>query len=196
MPAKSSSTNKYRRSIRMQGYDYRLAGAYFVTIVTQARAMRFGSVDDRGEVSLSPDGECAAAWLAKIPVHFPGAAIPSWVVMPNHIHMVVVIDNEPVGAGSRFIAPCKGSPRPYQKTAYTLGQIIGYYKYQTTKAINLTHGTPGERIWQRNYYEHIIRTEDEMNRISDYILTNPLRWQTDRENPDAASLPTADAWQV
>jgi len=173
----------------MQGYDYHLAGAYFVTIVTQARTMRFGSVDEHGNVDLSPDGEYAVTWLMEIPTHFPGAAIPSWVLMPNHIHLVVVMDDEPVRAGS---------PRPYQKPTrpYTLGQIIGYYKYQTTKTINLTHGTPGERIWQRNYYEHIIHTEDEMNRISDYILTNPLRWQTDRENPDAASLPTADAWQV
>jgi len=179
-----NNPSNHRRSIRMPGYDYHLAGAYFVTIVTQARALRFGSIDEHGHVSLSPDGECAVTWLAEIPTRFPGTGIPSWVLMPNHIHLVVVIDDELIRAGK---------PRPYQKPTrpYALGQIIGYYKYQTTKAINLTHG---ERIWQRNYYEHIIRDEDEMNRISDYILTNPLRWQADRENPDATPVTTIAAW--
>lgn len=88
--------------------------------------------------------------------------------MPNHVHGILLFT-----AG--------GETPPLRR--YTLGQVVGYFKYQSTTRINSLGGRPGERIWQRNYYEHIVRNEDELNRIRHYIQDNPLNWATDHENP-------------
>jgi len=219
----------HRRSIRLKGYDYSQAGAYFVTIVTQNREPLFGEVIN-GEMRLNESGACVMRWWEDIPRHFPGVDTDAFVVMPNHVHGIIVItDADNVGAGSpRPDAPHPpqntpgtdavagagtpagtgddigaGSPRPDapippQNTPGTdavagadaaprqrpsLGNVVAYFKYQTTKTINAMRQTPSARIWQRNYYEHIIRDEASLNRIREYIANNPLRWAADPENP-------------
>lgn len=162
----------HRRSIRLAGYDYSRAGAYFVSIVAKNRKALFGQVD--GGIRLNEIGEWVATWWCEIPRHFPKADIDEFVVMPNHMHGIVVIFDG-VGAGIPDVGA--GIPRPY------LGQIIAYFKYQSTKQINAARETPGVPVWQRNYYEHIIRNVAELERTRQYIQSNPLRWAQDIENP-------------
>jgi REP element-mobilizing transposase RayT len=117
----------------------------------------------------------------------PNIALDAFVIMPNHVHGVINL----VGAGL---------PRPYNdeipspSKQPTLGQIIAYYKYQSTKAINVMRLTPGARFWQRGYYEHIIRNDSALSRIREYIVNNPLRWELDRENLHASGKDDFDRW--
>lgn len=171
-----------RRSIRLQGYDYTQPGAYFITIVTQDRECLFGEVAD-GEMRLNEAGRVVEqCWLA-IPDHFPRAALDAFVVMPNHIHGIVWI------VGARHAVPLPGDvPIPTEQFGKpipgSIPTIIRSFKSATTKRINEYRQTPGLPVWQRNYYEHIIRDDDELNRIRKYIANNPLQWALDRENPD------------
>lgn len=177
-----------RRSIRLKGYDYSMAGAYFVTICCWQRECLFGDVED-GDVRLNHCGEIITSLWEKVPDYFPGITADAFVVMPNHFHGIVTIGD--VGAGS---------PRPIQRTAEqakggetpplrnpSVGQIVGYFKYQSTKHINVLRDNPGVPVWQRNYHERIIRSDDELNAARKYIEENPLKWDMDKENP--ANLP-------
>ena len=110
----------------------------------------------------------------------PEVELGVFVVMPNHFHGIVILHGNPVGANRRF-APTMG--RPAGTTPGSIGAIIQQFKSIVTKRINALRNTPGSPIWQRNYYEHIIRDERDFNTISEYILTNPGRWASDRENP-------------
>ena len=121
----------------------------------------------------------------ELPQHYPGVDIDAFVVMPNHVHSILVFENR-VGAG--FPCPEKNAQTkegavtaPLRKT---LGSVVAYFKYKSTKSINKFQDTSGCRLWQRNYYEHIIRNEDDLNRIREYIIYNPVQWITDPENPE------------
>ncbi len=190
-----------RRSIRLPGYDYSQPGAYFVTICTQDRRCVLGDIVD-GEMHLNPTGRTVDEtwqWLARRYTHLD---LDRWVVMPNHLHAILHIVPH-VGAGFPCPSgsPCPneggpstgaGGPRPYETASLqkpTLGQIVAYFKYQSTKKINARRETPFSRLWQRNYYEHIIRNDDELDQIRRYIIDNPSRWMLDRENPDRAEPP-------
>ena len=127
---------------------------------------------------LNPTGQGIAdgwEWLAQ---QYPYVALDEYVVMPNHLHGVIVIADQPRRGGSRT-APTRRKP---------LGRLIGAFKTVTTKRINLAEGTPGQMLWQRNYYERVIRSTDEMDRVRQYIVENPLSWETDRENPRGERL--------
>ncbi len=175
----------HRRSIRLRGYDYTQAGAYFITVCTHDGACVFGDVVD-GVMQLN---ECGAivrdCWMA-IPDHFLQTALDEFVIMPNHVHGIVVLvgaTHDPVGATHASPLPGDSSPgRPRGPQRRSIGSIIGSFKSAVTKRINERRGTPGAIVWQRNYYEHIIRTDESLTRIREYILTNPLRWHLDREN--------------
>jgi len=165
---------KKRRTIRLRGYDYSQAGAYFVTICTQNRECFFGDIVN-GEMRLNSSGECVAdkwQWLGH---HHDFVELDEWVIMPNHMHGIIVIVDDCRG-GSRT-APTRTAPTVKRKP---LGRLIGAFKTVSTKHINETRGTPGTRLWQRNYYEHIIRNENELNRIREYIVNNPSQWPSDR----------------
>ena len=173
----------HRRSIRLKGYDYSREGAYFVTICTQYRLCLFGEVVD-GEMRLNDAGRIAEqCWLA-IPNHFPHVALDAFVIMPNHIHGVLWIVGD-VGA-KNF------SPLPPRGTSKTIGSVIRGFKIGVTKWFR--ENTDIYTVWQRNYYEHIIRTEDALHRIRRYIATNPLRWHLDRENPQRLGEDEFDQW--
>jgi REP element-mobilizing transposase RayT len=204
MPAKFDPQKHHRRSIRLKGYDYAQPGAYFVTIVTYQRECLFGEIVD-GEMQLNEYGKIVQKWWNEIPNHFPNVEIVVFVIMPNHVHGIILIS-----ADRRGTVPVPGvddktnvetenlggeTPNRGERTsqsggetpplrAPTLGQIVAYFKYQSTKEMNALDGTGTiTKFWQRNYYERIIRGEKEMGKIWDYIETNPLRWADDDENP-------------
>ncbi len=184
-----------RRSIRLKGYDYSRAGAYFVTICTQGREYIFGEIAD-GEMRLNGAGVMVGRWWNELNNKFPTIETDVSIVMPNHFHGIVII----VGADLR-VRPDGTAPvetvgadlrvRPHSTGAHTgapLHQIIQWFKTMTTNAYMRgvrESGWPpfAGRLWQRNYYEHVIRDDEDLAMIREYIVHNPLRWTEDRENP-------------
>ena len=179
-----------RRSLRLDGYDYSQEGAYFVTIVTQGRDCLFGEVRDC-RMSLSRAGEMVSHVWKELPGRFPNVNIENFIVMPNHIHAVV--DMHGVGAplvGARPIAPTdsRKEDRATTRVAPTLGAVIGSFKSLTTvqyARVVRQEGWPAfqGRLWQRNYYEHIIRNAESRRSIPEYLASNPENWSNDPENP-------------
>lgn len=176
-----------RRSIRLQGYDYTQAGAYFVTIVAWRREMLFGEIVDGetpqgGHVVLNDLGKIVHTEWERTAAVRPHVELGAFVVMPNHVHGILVftdnvMNDVNVGA-TRRVAPTRHTLQPG-----SLGAVIGQFKSIVTKRINRLQNVAGRPIWQRNYYEHIIRNEHEMDRITRYIESNPTRWAEDEENP-------------
>jgi len=176
----------HRRSIRMQGYDYSQPGAYFVTICTSKHECLFGKIDN-GDIKLNQYGKNvsnACSWIEK---HYPYVKIDSMVIMPNHIHLILIIDDRRGGsrtAPTTQVTFRNNSQITQVKQIKSLGRLIGAFKTISTKKINKIRKTPGATLWQRNYYEHIIRDDKELTAIRQYILDNPLKWEFDRENPE------------
>ena len=176
----------HRHSIRLKEYDYAQAGAYFVTIVTWRREFLFGEIVDR-EMELSQYGEIVQEWWHEIPSHFPNAETGAFVVMPNHIHGIIFIlerrgtvpvPNEKKTSGGRTQGR---ETLPLRRP--TLGQIVAYFKYQSTKEMNALGNTGTiTKLWQRNYYEHVIRDEMNLKSKTDYIEANPRLWDEDDQN--------------
>jgi putative transposase len=172
-----------RRSIRLPDYDYSQPGAYFVTIVTRGRECLFGEIKD-GEMHLNDAGSVVWEIWNSLPARYPQIVLGTAVVMPNHFHGIVIINEIPVGAIHESPLRDELSLRDYQmqRRRMTLPLVIGYFKMNTAKRINEILGSPGIPVWQRNYYEHIIRDEEEYNRIHLYIEANVDNWATDEEN--------------
>ncbi|MBZ0275302.1 MAG: transposase [Anaerolineae bacterium] len=168
-----------RKSPRLQGYDYAQAGAYFVTLCCHQRTSFFGHIMD-GDMRLNETGELAAeCWLA-ICNHFPSVDLDGWVIMPNHMHGILVLTADPVGThhvGTRYSASTNSASTNTASTP--LGHIINTYKGAVTRAARRHHDEPEWRLWQTRYHDHIIRNEADLNRIRQYIVTNPARWETD-----------------
>jgi len=183
----------HRRSIRLQGYDYARAGMYYVTIVVQGREpptgtmCLFGEIVD-GEMMLNEYGQIAAETWQWLEEQYPYVELGAWVVMPNHAHGIIILHED--GRGGSRTAPTTGEPPlqpaepPLQPAKpKPLGGLIGAFKTVSTKKINILRNTEGAVVWQRNYYEHIIRNDDDYNRIHIYIENNPAAWMDDAENP-------------
>lgn len=191
--------NHQRCSIRLAGYDYAQPGAYFVTMVTQGRDCLLGEIVD-GTMQENAAGFVAQNEWKRLAERFPTVHVDGFVVMPNHIHGIILLDEVEVGQDGvdgleRVRARQSGSgalgdlfsASPLQVGGVKgplLGVVIGAYKSTTARFINGLRRTPGAPVWQRNYYEHIIRSEAEMGRIQKYILENPIAWDEDDENPD------------
>jgi REP element-mobilizing transposase RayT len=228
-----NSNIHHRRSIRLKRYDYTQRGAYFVTICTHQRNCLFGEIVD-GEIKLNTNGEIArGSWLS-IPRHFKNVELDEFVIMPNHLHGIIIIDSsevvgealanqdfsqlfsevvgealanqdfsqlfsEVVGealANQDFSKQQNLSGQCFAPTVYTgetvkingtkpqsLAAITQNYKSVSTRQINRMNKAKGNVIWQRNYYEHIIRNEEALNNIREYIVNNPINWVKDQENP-------------
>jgi REP element-mobilizing transposase RayT len=190
-----------RRNLRLQAYDYAQSGAYFVTVCTQGHACLFGTIVE-DSMRLNDVGKMVVAAWEALPDRFQGIEQDAFVVMPNHIHGIIVL----VGAG---LVPARGgveanlvpaldgadlNPGDHKGRPYgvgrgpTLGGVVGAFKSITT--VLYTRGVRESawpafrgRVWQRNFYEHVIRDEDSLQRTREYIICNPLRWSLDRENP-------------
>jgi putative transposase len=197
-----NSTVPRRKQIRLKEYDYSRPGAYFVTICTQEKSNVFGDISGE-EMRLNMVGHIAEQCWKEMPEHFGNIGLDQFVVMPNHVHGIIIIFDDPitdgkqtvgdgpVGATSRRPNTGAGRPRTYQKP--TLGQMVAYFKYQSAKRINEIRGTPGTPFWQRGYYDHIIRDEQSLTRIRDYIVQNPWRWGKDKEDSDAIGFDKRDS---
>ncbi len=187
MKSKFDPQKHHRRSIRLKGYDYASEGAYFVTIVTQGRECLFGEIHN-GEMILNESGQMIVRWWNELPNKFPDVILGTFVVMPNHFHCIIIIEKN-VGA-DLHVCPEQtgehaGSPR--QRSNAPLPQIIQWFKTMTTneyiRGVKQLGWHPFiGKLWQRNYYEHIIRDERGLQQITDYILANPSRWNRDQEN--------------
>ena len=156
--------NHSRRSNRLKGFDYSLPGAYFVTLVTFSRACLFGKVSGE-DLEQNLLGQCAATILQTSPFHF-NIDLDGWVVMPNHVHAI-------------FFIP--GRTYPQGTMPASLGAIVQNYKSVSARNINAIRNTPGSVVWQRNYYDRIIRDDRELERVRGYILDNPRRCMEDLE---------------
>jgi putative transposase len=180
----------HRQSIRLKGYDYSLAGAYFVTLTACQHNNLFGTITD-STVQLNLLGQCAAAIWQDIPHHFD-VTLAEWVVMPDHLHGVLVLPDHREGnriqQTNRDGKNQAGQPgsSPYyhlQQKEITgtapgsLSAIIQNYKSVSTRRINSLRCSRGEPVWQKNYYEHIIRSEEDWVRIAVYINGNPDAWE-------------------
>ncbi len=183
----------HRRSIRLKGYDYMQSGAYFLTICTHQRECLFGTVVD-GNMQLNAAGEMVQSVWNDLPHRYPNVQLDELMVMPNHIHAIIALVGAPlVGAqflNSQFV---NNSTPNSQETGHPQGaplpDIIGGFKSITTTqyiaGVKQRHWPSFKgKLWQRNYYEHIIRNENDLNRIREYILNNPMQWLLDTENPE------------
>ena len=158
----------HRRSMRLKNYDYSRKGLYFITICTQNRVCFFGDVKN-DEIILNGAGKTVETCWLEIPSHFPHVKVDAFCIMPNHIHGILII-MESVGA-KNFLPLRHG-------TSKTIGSIVRGFKIGVTKWAY--QHTPYQKLWQRNYYERIIRDENELNHIREYIIENPLNWQEDK----------------
>jgi putative transposase len=173
-----------RRSPRLKEHDYAQPGAYFVTIVAQNRACLFGDVIE-GTIQLSPAGEVIKHWWRELKNRFAAVEMDEFVMMPNHLHGIIVISDPTVGAHRR-VGPVNAGAGAHMGTP--LPRIVQWFKTMTTneyiKGVKELGWPPFRRqLWQRSYYDHIVRTEASLNRIRRYIIENPARWAFDRENP-------------
>ncbi len=172
------------KSIRLKGWDYTQTGAYFVTICTHEREPLFGRVL-HGKMVLNVFGRIAwEEWFRTARIR-PNVELfeDEFVVMPDHVHGIVwIVGDENVDAQRRCASTKPGGVTPNNVAPGSLGAIVRAFKSMVTKRINEHRGTPGARVWQRNYYEHIIRTDRALNAIRRYIMNNPMRWQFDRYN--------------
>ena len=180
-------TKIQRRSLRLKDYNYSGPGAYFVTICTNGRLSLFGDIvegimrlNDYRRI-VSREWEVSAMIRREI-------VLDEFVVMPNHIHGIIFINESNVGATGR--SPVRSGPR-----RGSLGSFISGFKSATTKRINDLRQAVGDLVWQRNYFEHVVRDEQSLHWIRQYIVDNPARWDFDRENPAGRGVEAKYAWR-
>ena len=172
----------HRRSIRLRGYDYSQPGAYFVTICTQDPACILADVVD-GEMHATKFGAIAESCWLDLANHYAELTLDIFVIMPNHVHGIVVLRLRDDGRTER--PGFKPAPTRVTKT-HGLQEIVRGFKTFSSRRINQTRRTPGTHVCQRNYYERVMRKEDELNLVRQYILDNPANWADDDENPENA----------
>ncbi len=186
-----------RQSIRLKNYDYSQPGYYFITICTQDRIHRFGKIIDE-KMRLNDAGEIVADEWEKTPIMRKNIQLDEWIIMPNHFHAIITV-------GARCTRPPNNTrpmnnTRPLTENGRTvngrtvngrmqsaptdswvvLGDIVRGFKSSVTKRVRQLPNMNDTRLWQRNYWEHIIRNENELNHIRNYIRHNPQKWETDQ----------------
>jgi putative transposase len=171
---------RHRQSIRWQEHDYTAGGTYFVTICTADRAYLFGDVLD-GEMRVNALGRIVEDEWVRTGVMRPNVEIDVFVVMPNHSHGIVTIRPPEfrMERGGRQQGACNA---PLRRSAGSLGSVIAGIKATSTRRITLETNVDVTRVWQRGYYDRVIRTDEEFQAIAEYIVTNPERWQSDSDH--------------
>ena len=155
--------------MRLKTYDYNQVGEYFITICTHLKVCLFGDIVN-GEMHLNRFGEIVASTWNDLIKHIDGIELGQFVVMPNHVHgIIIIIDRTVSGAGLE--------PAP---TPPNLSEIVRQFKTFTARRINTLRSTPGESVWQRSYWDHIIRNDKSRRQIGEYIINNPAKWGEDR----------------
>ncbi|MDR2615486.1 MAG: transposase [Oscillospiraceae bacterium] len=183
----------HRRSIRLKEYVYSQSGAYYVTVCTRNRECLFGAIVD-GQMKLNEPGNTVKSTLNGLSSHYPNVKLDEYVIMPNHVHCIFVLTD--VGAGFKPALPDENieyesiaasvepelrGTRAGLKPAPTTGlsEIVRALKTFSARRINEQNNTQGMPLWQRNYYEHIIRSDDEYRHVVEYIINNPMNWEKD-----------------
>ena len=148
---------QHRKLNRLEDYDYSQNVAYFVTICTQDRKPVLGTIVGDGFPVPNQIGEIAEEYIRRISEKYSEVTVDRYVIMPDHIHILLRIDGT-------------GNPSP------TMGNVVGWYKYQVTKQVNLLRNMPGEKLFQRSYYDHVIRNQQDYDEIWQYIENKPRKW--------------------
>ncbi len=171
----------HRKSIRLKNFDYSSFGAYFITICTYKKYNYFGEIFDN-KVKLSPIGKMAKTYWREIPSHFKVVNLDEFIIMPNHIHGILKIENL-----RENNTTTKPKINQFQKTIKnSISSIIQSYKAALTRWCKKNNQT--EFKWQRNYYEHVIRNDKELHLIQQYIMDNPIAWKKDKYNSKSDSI--------
>jgi putative transposase len=164
----------HRRSIRIKGFDYSQPASYYVTLVTYERECFLGEIEN-GKMKQSLAGQCVDTMIQRLPQIF-SITSDAWIVMPNHVHFVCTLREyadapvfEKLDVGSSFAGT----------TPHSLGSIVQNLKSTTSRYIHRISRNLNRPIWQRNYYEHIIRDQNDFERIVEYIELNPANWESD-----------------
>lgn len=175
----------HRRSIRLPGYDYSQCGYYFITICTQNRRCLFGEIKN-GRMILNDAGKMISHWWNELKNKYANVRIDEYVVMPNHCHGIINIVNSPVGADLRVCPEIElgehtGSPLQH----WPVSKMVQWFKTMTTneyiRNVKQNHWQPFDgKLWQRNYYEQIVRDDKSLPRIREYVVNNPSQWQNDK----------------
>jgi REP element-mobilizing transposase RayT len=179
----------HRHSIRLKDYDYSQAGAYFVTICAWQRECLFGEIVD-GVMILNDVGRIVETVWCHLPEQFKNATLDEYVIMPNHFHGIIFLSDSvgatPSARPDTQMSEKDGRPvgiAPTGPLPGSIGAVMAQFKSNVTKRINKFRNNPGCPVWQRNYYERVIRNEDELSRAREYIVNNPMKWELDKENP-------------
>ncbi len=168
---------KPRRTMRLRGYDYRRCGIYFVTVCTHQHTQLFGWIES-GKMRLTDLGEVVEKeWLHTAKAR-KGIQLGEFVVMPNHVHGLVIVTSEIDQSGSSADLT-KYAQRSDTLQPRSLGAIVGHFKAAVSRRARTLGIDCNKPIWQRNYYDHIVRNEKSLNEIRQYIMQNPARWEED-----------------
>ncbi|MDV2989573.1 MAG: transposase [Dehalogenimonas sp.] len=162
-----------RKNTRLKEYDYSTAAVYFITVCVQDKKCLFGEVTD-GTITVSALGTMTEQCWKDIIKHSPDIEIDEWVVMPNHFHGIVHIPD--ITGRARHASPLQ-HPAPRRTV---VGTVIGSFKSAVTRRLK-QDGLISASVWQRGYYEHVVRNEEDLARIREYIAWNPARWTDDPE---------------
>jgi putative transposase len=178
------ATHPNRKFLRLSTYDYSQPGMYFLTICTHDRQSIFGAID-AGYVFLNASGTLVESTWHALPHRFPNLKLDTFIVMPNHVHGIVFLETpqssqKPV-ASIALQSQRRLTGAPTNRTS--LAHVVRAFKSLSAIGVNKIRMTPGFPVWQRNYYEHIIRTGKSLDRLRRYIKENPARWHSDAENP-------------
>jgi putative transposase len=169
MSSRYDPNKHHRRSTRLKGYDYSQPGVYFITICTWQHACILGDVHD-GEMYLNPFGRAVSKVWQGLPKYYPYVILGEFCVMPNHVHAIINLTDD-----------------HSSHKRHGLSEIVRAFKSFSTRQINTIRKTFVGPVWQRNYYEHIIRNEEALQKIIQYIRSNPFNWDHDQENPNLTS---------
>ncbi len=180
-----------RRTVRIQGHDYSDSGEYFVTICTFQMRCLFGEIK-KGQIRLNPFGQMVEEEWLKTSSLRPGVKLDEFAIMPNHVHGIIKfgdVQAEQKLARDQFgctFVRSYAEHEPFQPRRHpgSLGSMVKGFKSACNRRINLLGQTPGKPVWQRNYHEHVIRGDEDLNVVREYILANPLRWK--QEHPQEA----------
>ena len=174
MSTETRAEKPVRKHNRIKHYDYGCNGAYFVTICTHDRKRILSEIAGDGAICLHPSGEIVESMIQRIADKYPCVSVDHYVIMPDHIHMLLRIDSSQnrLNLGDETGT---GNPSP------SLASIVGWYKYQTSKQINLMNGTIGEIVFQRSYYDHVIRNQQDYDDTWTYIENNPRKWVLEKK---------------
>jgi REP element-mobilizing transposase RayT len=174
---------KHRNSIRLPGCDYSLPGFYFITICTYQRECLFGEIKE-GQMFLNENGKIVEQEWFKTPEIRKEIILDEFIIMPNHIHGIILINDQNTENNNIIVSSvgAKGSS-PLRMQPKSISSFVSGFKSSVTTQINTLRQTPGNPVWQRNYFEHIIRNDTVLQKIREYIINNPIKWFDDADNP-------------